>query len=340
MDIKNYKIDEKIKRAYIESFKGISDEMYYLIIICTKILRCNEETISVDADIDRLYDEFVYFKYYSSMSGDYMLNFFMPLMVASRNFESYEPVAKNLAEKLCRFYGNESAKYDYILDVFCYDIILRNLLADNKEILESLNKIKDGLIGFNPYADSKLDNVKFQMKKIKYIEKIHKCIDSIEFGEKVSKCETGIGVIDILQFIDDKDYTEKICSSGNSGFLSVYNVVKYLTDVSQKDDYKRENEIKIVNESLKSSKYREFIEAMSEHLLKLRYGKVNVKKYSVKASPRQFLDREIGDEFIDPILSKVKLDSRETVQENGENKIVINILAKTGEYKFEYRIKE
>ena len=101
----NYKIDEKIKRAYISSFNNVSDEVYYLILIASKIVRYDFEKKLIKADIKRLYDEFVYFKYYSEMSKDYLLNFFMPIILVNRNFEAYEEVAKELEEKLCRFYG-------------------------------------------------------------------------------------------------------------------------------------------------------------------------------------------------------------------------------------------
>lgn len=100
LDKESYKIDEKLKKAYINSFNKVSDEIYYLIIIATKILRYDFEKRTVEADIDRLYDEFVYFKYYSEMSKDYLLNFFMPLILASRNFEGYESTVKDLSEKL------------------------------------------------------------------------------------------------------------------------------------------------------------------------------------------------------------------------------------------------
>ena len=335
LDKQNYKIDEKLKKAYINSFNGVSDEIYYLIIICTKILRCDVETKLIEADIDRLYDEFVYFKYYSKMSKDYLLDFFMPLMLASRGFDNYEETAKNLSEKLCRFYGIEGKKYEYIMDVFCYDIIMRNLLMENFDMLDILNKVKDGLIEFNPYMDSKIDNVKFQVKKIKYIENLHKCIDNYEFEITYDICETGIGVVDVLQCAFNEEYFENYSRKSDYGIISVYNVLKSLMDSENKADEKIETA-----ENFKSSIYRSFIKAMAEHLLRIRYGQVKIGKYNLKASPREFLNREVGEEFADPILSRVKIDSREVIKEDGNSRIAVELSTKTGKYRFEYKIVE
>ena len=89
---------------------------------------------------------------------------------------------------------------------------------------------------------------------------------------------------------------------------------------------------------MKSNIYKDFIKAMANHLLRVRYGKVSIGKYNLKSSPKDFLKRELGEAFSDPILSMVKVQSREVVDENSERKIVLKLSTKTGEYKFEYKI--
>lgn len=338
LDKESYKIDEKLKKAYINSFNKVSDEIYYLIIIATKILRYDFEKRTVEADIDRLYDEFIYFKYYSEMSKDYLLNFFMPLILASRNFEGYESTVKDLSEKLCKFYGFESKKYEYTIDVFCYDIIIRNLLIGNKDMLDILNKIKDEIIDFNPYKESKIDNVKFQMAKIKYIELIHKCIDSYEIEENYGVYESSIEIIDILQYVFNEDSFATYSKKDDSGCKSVYNLLSAFVKDLEIIDNSKENLEEVYYINMKSNIYKDFIKAMANHLLRVRYGKVSIGKYNLKSSPKDFLKRVLGEAFSDPILSMVKVQSREVVDENSERKIVLKLSTKTGEYKFEYKI--
>ncbi len=328
----NYKIDEKIKRAYISSFNNVSDEVYYLILIASKIVRYDFEKKLIKADIKRLYDEFVYFKYYSEMSKDYLLNFFMPIILVNRNFEAYEEVAKELAEKLCRFYGIEGEKYKYILDIYCYDSIVRNMLIEKKDMLDNLKKIKDALIEFNPYRDNKIQNLKFQIEKIKYIEVLHKLIDSYEIEEKNSLYTTGIGILDVFQAIYSQDACMEYSQKEDDGLRSLYYVLLSLledkTEENSEDlDYKK-----------KSNSYRKFIQDMAEHILKIRYGRVKISPYIKKASPKAFLEKEVGEEFFDPILNMARLESREILQEAGQKKIEIKLSSKTGIYKFQYKL--
>lgn len=333
LEKENFKIDEKLKKAYIKSFYGTSDEIYYLIIIATKILRYDFEEKSVQVDIDRLYDEFVYFKYYSEMSNSYLLDFFMPIILVNRSFEHYEKIAKDLAEKLCRFYGFEDRKYQYTIDIFCYDMIIRNMLISKVNMLEILNKIKDELIEFNPYINSKTDNIKFQIEKIRYIEQIHKCIDSYEIDKNEDLYETDIVIIDIFQCIFDKNFFEKYSKKKDYGVISVYNLLFTLNGNSKEVSFN-------IDIDMKSSIYKNFIEAMSEHILRIRYGKVKLVKYNIKASPKDFLNRELEEEFSDPILNRVKIESRKIVDEGNKKKIILKLSTKTGLYKFEYRLIE
>lgn len=318
----NYKIENLIKEGYISSFQAVSDELYYLILICTKVLQCSKGSRNISIDTDRLYDEFVYFKYYTSMSDDYLLNFFMPLMIANRSFESYEQELIELIDKLCKFYGSEGEKYDYTIDVFCYDIIIRKLLLSKTDMLEILYEIKDKLIEFNPYSFDKKKNVHFQIKKIKYIEKIHKCIDNYEIEKKETFFESEIKLIDILQCVYNVKDVDIILSRMDYGSKSVYNFIKRLLKTDSEE------------ETIKNKK---FIEAMGDYLIKLRNAEINSKKYKFNSSPKAFLNKNIGDEFIDPILNQAQIVSKKIEKEKGEDIYIIDVSTKTGDYRFRYQ---
>lgn len=176
--LKRTKIDENIKRVYISSLENCSKEVYYLTLIGTKILSSQGRSIGID--YERLYDELVYFKYYSEMSDENLLDFFMPLILVSRGYSNYEKDAIELADKLTTFYKRKEKFNEYVLDVFCYDIVLRNAINDRRDFNEVVEEIKAALLGFNPFSEDKLKNVKFQMVKIKYIEEAHRLEDRDE----------------------------------------------------------------------------------------------------------------------------------------------------------------
>lgn len=321
---RNIKLDKKIENAYINSFSGIEGEVYYLMLIGSKILLSNKASRKIDIDIDRLFDEFVYFKYYSKMSRTYLLNFFMPLIFVSRGFENFCMQTVDMADKLCRFYGIENKKYEYVIDVFCYDKIIRSLISEKKDILEILNDIKEGLIEINPYQLNKSENVRFQMVKIKYIETLHRIIDNYEIEKSNCVYETEIPILYLLQCSFGYEYDEE--KINNSGEKSVFNLISILLD-SEKNHIEKDN-----------IKYYNFVNAMAEYILKLRYAEIDSKKYNLKSSPRKFINMEAGDEFIDPILNKAQIISKEIIKEDGISKYFIQVSTKTGIYEFKYNI--
>ncbi|MEG0250502.1 MAG: hypothetical protein RR561_06550 [Peptostreptococcus sp.] len=322
LDRVGYKIDSTIKDAYRASFQTVDNEIYYLMLICTKVLYCNKGHRKITVDIDRLYDEFVYFRYYSKMSDDYLLNFFMPLMVVSRSFENYEEEALSLIEKLCKFYNLPNKKYDYTMDLLCYDIVFRKLLLSDTAMIEILYEIKDKLIEFNPYKLNKKENIKFQIRKIKYIENIHKCIDHYEIEKKESFFESEIKLIDILQCAYDVEDVDKSLENMDCGSISVYNFIKKVSESKGSDSLEIKNE--------------KFIDAMGDYLIKIRNIEVNTKKYNASSNPKSFLNMNIGDEFVDPILNQAKILYKDIEKEDGEDKYIIEVSTKTGNYKFRY----
>ncbi|WP_101772439.1 hypothetical protein [Peptostreptococcus faecalis] len=309
---------EIIKKAYKSAFMGVSNNISYLINICTKILFKENESRKVTIDSDRMYDEFVYLKYYSNSEYIYLLNFFLPLILSNRSFDSYSGVFVDLVEKICRFYKSEDKKCGYILDIFCYDILIRNLLVNKDSKLEDIMvDIKNEIVKYNPTINEKITYLEFQKLKIKYISEIHEIIKKYEKEESSEQAEdySSVTIFRIIESI----YENNITAIHDDGEKSVFNTILTLR-----------------GEDVKGSTYSDdFVQAMSEYLNKIRYGQISTNKYIGKSSPRIFLNMNIGDKIKDPILNNIEIISKE---KQGD-KFIIKISTKTGFYDFRYSVR-
>lgn len=356
-----YNVDNLIKKVYVSSFGSENRDIEYLILICTKVISNNIKTREISINIDRLYDEFIYFKYYSERRKIYLLNFFLPLILVNRSFENYSHIAVDLVDKITKFYGYESEKYRYLVDLFCYDFIFRKLLSKEELDVESLfMNIKESIIIFNPYTNNRKDNVKFQVEKIKYINSIHKLINDYEKGMDL---KTNIVIFDIflrlyLKSIDDGSYIfEELSSDGlnnlkqNSdiytddakknnfqkgyihkedlGIISIENTLKELMQI-------RENAIsetrQAENEDVRKTRIN-FIKAMSDYIIKIRNFEIQTKSYNGKTTPRKFLNLNVGDKISDPIFSNAEVISKLIV----DNCCIVDLKTKTGKYKLTFK---
>ena len=110
----NDRVKNIIRSSYLSAFDGGTREISYLILIGTKIISGNKSNNANSVDIDRLYDELVYYKYYSSITDIYLLNFTLPLILTSRAYGLYQDQVIDLLGKVTKFYKQEYRKYDYI----------------------------------------------------------------------------------------------------------------------------------------------------------------------------------------------------------------------------------
>lgn len=356
-----YNVDNLIKKVYVSSFGSENRDIEYLILICTKVISNNIKTREISINIDRLYDEFIYFKYYSERRRIYLLNFFLPLILVNRSFENYSHIAVDLVDKITKFYGYESEKYRYLLDLFCYDFIFRKLLSKEELDLESLfMNIKESIILFNPYMDNRKDNVKFQVEKIKYINSIHKLIGDCEKGIDL---KTNIVIFDIflklyLKSMDDgsyifdelpgnglnnlkknsniyngdakkENYQKGYAHKEDLGIISIENTLKELMQI-------RENTISEVrqakNEDVQNTRI-DFIKAMSDYIIRIRNFEIQTKPYDEKTTPRKFLNLNVGDKISDPIFNNVEVISKLIV----DNCCIMELKTKTGKYKLTFK---
>lgn len=184
--------DSIIKKLYIKSYESdqtghvdLSLPNNRLISIGVKILD-NSFKGSLSCDLDRLYDELVYFNHYSQKGQDCPLNFFLPMILANRSYETYEASLVDLAGKIQTYYGPLDRIDDNIIQVHSYDRLIRAYIRSGGQSIEGdklipiLTDIKDDLVAYNIPKKTKKETINFQLKKLKYIGKIHKIINSME----------------------------------------------------------------------------------------------------------------------------------------------------------------
>lgn len=184
--------DSIIKKLYIKSYESdkagnvdLSLPKNRLISIGVKILD-NSPKGSLSYDLDRLYDELVYFNHYSQKGETCPLNFFLPMILANRSYETYEASLLDLADKIQTYYSSLDRLDDYIIQVQAYDRLIRAYIRSGGQSMEGdklisiLRDMKDGLVAYNLPKKTKKETINFQLKKLKCIGKIHKIIDSME----------------------------------------------------------------------------------------------------------------------------------------------------------------
>lgn len=211
--------DSIIKKLYIKSYESdqtghvdLSLPNNRLISIGVKILD-NSFKGSLSYDLDRLYDELVYFNHYSQKGETCPLNFFLPMILVNRSYETYEASLVDLADKIQTYYGSLDRVDDNIIQVQAYDRLIRAYIRsggqsmDGDKLIPILTDIKDDLVAYNLPKKTKKETINFQIKKLKYIGKIHRLIDSMEWistynvDKSTNKADKSTGNIGI--FIDD-----------------------------------------------------------------------------------------------------------------------------------------
>lgn len=184
--------DEIIKKLYIKSYESgkygqvdlfLSNNR--LLTIGVKILD-NSSKGPLTYDMARLYDELVYFNHYSHKGEACTLNFFLPMILVNRSYDTYEASLVDLADKIQTYYSSLDRIDDYIIQVQAYDRLIRAYIRSGGQSIEGdklipiLTDIKDDLVAYNLPKKTKKETINFQLKKLKYIGKIHRLIDSME----------------------------------------------------------------------------------------------------------------------------------------------------------------
>lgn len=357
--------NELLKDIYRDSFIGSDMESKYMGIIGAKVLKIDSGRITID--IERLFDEFRYFKHYSSMSDNMPMNFFLPIIIASRNFESYGSAIVDICDKVNKFYSSTSTntkdKYSILIEVRMLDILIREITSDESFDVDGvLDLLREELVEFSPEYESKMDRVRFQMAKISYIDRIHKEIDLRISGEK------DVGNVDIFFEI----FGEPICNlivSAISGKQHGINSTEPLVDrvnledvekgdlhVIKPNDYGKDS----AGDSNGEDKDRvdiddissELIDSLANYIIRVRILDIKTPEYQRGAKPSRFANMNIGEKEIDPILNKFEIVSKKIVDEKYEDlknhsinedeassTLVVGIKCKTGRYNFRFKVR-
>ncbi|WP_314049733.1 hypothetical protein [Peptostreptococcus stomatis] len=370
--------DSIIKKLYIKSYE--SDQAGYvdlslpknrLISIGLKILD-NSFKGSLSYDLDRLYDELVYFNHYSQKGQACPLNFFLPMILANRSYDTYEASLVNLADKIQTYYSSLDRLDDYIIQVQAYDRLIRAYIRSGGQSIEGdklipiLTDIKDDLVAYNFPKKTKKETINFQLKKLKYIGKIHRLIDSMEgistynvvkSTNKADKSISNIGISidDIgmstyntgthdLDIFDRIAYLQGGQVDGDSLTRVLAHILGYEIDKVGVDDgafldsrssleVGAKDFIDVKSGSEVDSKT--FVASMADYLLDLRNRNKITRKYGARSSPKHFLNEDVGYQGQDPILNRYKI--LEKAKEG--NSYRIRLATKSGLYDMIYNIK-
>ena len=300
-----------IRNSYLNSFnindKGLQD----LIIINTKCLVDDKIQRYVYIDNNRLKDELRYYNFYGTKpSYDDILNILLPLILANVNIQKSEDEVVNLTQKYVKYFKEEDNLFEYILGAVIYNALIHYLLENkNIEYGDLLQLLKEKIIGFSIELE-KLNMIKFQMARINAIQLIDNYIDL-----KIDEYEDSKIIKNLLNVLYDIYIQER--SVNNLGTLSIKKSI--LSILGEEANLNIDN--------------IDFLEQMSNYIIKIRKYAINKKTYNLNSDPRNLIKYNEGDIVSDAILNKIQINSKELQ----DNILHMKVKSKSGEYNFKFR---
>ena len=300
-----------IRNSYLNSFnindKGLQD----LIIINTKCLVDDKIQRYVYIDNNRLKDELRYYNFYGTRpSYDDILNILLPLILANVNIQKSEDEVVNLTQKYVKYFKKEDNLFEYILGAVIYNALIHYLLENkNIEYGDLLQLLKEKIIGFSIELE-KLNMIKFQMARINAIQLIDNYIDL-----KIDEYEDSKIIKNLLNVLYDIYIQER--SVNNLGTLSIKKSI--LSILGEEANLNIDN--------------IDFLEQMSNYIIKIRKYAINKKAYNLNSDPRNLIKYNEGDIVSDAILNKIQINSKELQ----DNILHMKVKSKSGEYNFKFR---
>ena len=300
-----------IRNSYLNSFnindKGLQD----LIIINTKCLVDDKIQRYVYIDNNRLKDELRYYNFYGTKpSYDDILNILLPLILANVNIQKSEDEVVNLTQKYVKYFKKEDNLFEYILGAVIYNALIHYLLENkNIEYGDLLQLLKEKIIGFSIELE-KLNMIKFQMARINAIQLIDNYIDL-----KIDEYADSKIIKNLLNVLYDIYIQER--SVNNLGTLSIKKSI--LSILGEEANLNIDN--------------IDFLEQMSNYIIKIRKYAINKKTYNLNSDPRNLIKYNEGDIVSDAILNKIQINSKELQ----DNILHMKVKSKSGEYNFKFR---
>lgn len=302
---------ETLKNAYINAFLCNDKYIKEMIIINTKCLIDDKNERKVYIDYKRQRDEIIYHKFYGSKCENInIINVLLPIIISNKNIDNSEKECiKNITYHV-KFIKKEEHIYEYILSSVIYNSIINSLILNsNIEYEELLQNAKQRIIELEMDIDN-LQIVKYQMARIKAIQSLDKYIDKkpMEYNE-IAVLNNILDVIYQIYIQDRESYSQNLESIKKS----ILSILDFKINLSKIDNI-------------------DFINSLSEYILKLRGYKVNKNIYSTKSDPRYLISLNVGDNKLDPILNSIKIEKKIF-----ENKVLtIFVSSKSGQYIFKF----
>ena len=184
-------------------------------------------------------------------------------------------------------------------------------LLENKNIEygDLLQLLKEKIIGFSIELE-KLNMIKFQMARINAIQLIDNYIDL-----KIDEYEDSKIIKNLLNVLYDIYIQER--SVNNLGTLSIKKSI--LSILGEEANLNIDN--------------IDFLEQMSNYIIKIRKYAINKKTYNLNSDPRNLIKYNEGDIVSDAILNKIQINSKELQ----DNILHMKVKSKSGEYNFKFR---
>ena len=223
------------------------------------------------------------------------------------------------------------------------------MVNSKSDILEFLYVIKEKLLIFNPYKYNKKENIGLQVRKIKYIDDLHSLISYFEIGEERCQKEIKLNSSFLTLLRESYDGDGIIVDMGLESVKSVITNLLYIEDKNYKieENIKYKDVLNMKEFTKDSYNIREdisgldlsFIQSMADYCIRLRNNEINSIKYrdiyKQKSSPKKLLEYGVGDVFMDPVLNRSQVLTKEYKNQLCEMKIK----TKTGIYEFVFRGK-
>ncbi|MEJ8554047.1 hypothetical protein [Tepidibacter sp. Z1-5] len=308
-------MENRIKNSYIYSFVNNKKYLNDFIKIVTKCLIDDKTTKTVYIDYHRFREELVFYKYYGERNDDYIydITYVLPIILSNINLErSQAEVIKNVSY-YCKLHKEDVKNYDYIIVSISYNFLIHTLIKDkNKDFKELLQNIKEHVIGFALDKDiDKKDIIKFERSRIKFIQKIDKCID--EKIEELREESIIDGFFRIIYQVYVKDIDEN-----NQSLLSLKNSILGI--------------LAFEFDSLNISDLN-FIKSLADYIIRLRKYEIHKKEYTQNTHPRELIDLNIGESLYNPILNNITVIDKNIK----DDRLHIKVNSKSGEYEFEFK---
>ncbi|WXR61598.1 hypothetical protein WG909_15015 [Peptostreptococcaceae bacterium AGR-M142] len=289
--------------AFKGFFSNLDKTNKDFFIINSKIIYYNNSYNSYSIDKQRFKNEIYYYKFYFEEKFKSLdLNSFFPIYFCVRELDESKILIKDLYESYVKEIGLEYS-YSYLIYLYSYNHIFKDMIQNkNLDIKEHFKSLLEYIKNLKNEEENKKSQIAFEKAKINFINNLIK----VDFNMYNDENEFFIGLKNLKE--------EKANCNISKALLASLN--KYeIKDM----DYRGSNS--------------EFFINLYRYFYKIRIKKINPKKTDTKIDIKKIKNSKVNDEFVDLILNKVSiLDIKK------DNKLNVYLKAKTGYYKFKFKI--